>query len=189
MNKKEQYNHTDITIGLFGTCDNVPWREPFIEKYEKLGIKFYNPVIDDWSERLEMSRKGLCPNPTEEENYYLNSAEVILFPILKESLGSGSLAEMGFSVQRVIRNIQNGGRQFLVTLIDDECTDMRKTEEERKRSVKDRALTKSKLIENVSCPIITLVNTLDEMYEMSMEVVNILANGCPAEEEGLSKSA
>ena len=171
-------NHTQLTIGLFGTCDNIPWREEkFIPVYEEKGIAYFNPVLENWSELLEMSRKGLCPNPTEEENYYLNHSEIILFPILKDSLGMGSLAEMGFSVQRVVRNIMSGRQQFLVTLIDDKCEDTRKTAAERKDSDKNRALVKSKLIENISYPVITIVDTLDEMLEMSLVAYDILKTG------------
>lgn len=169
--------HNEIVIGLFGTCDNIPWRVPFEAKYKELGIKSYNPVLENWSEILEMSRKGLCPNPTVEENYWLNNAEIILFPVLKDSLGSGSLAEMGFSVQRVIRNIMNGDQQFLIGLIDDICTDERKTEAERKQSTKDRALVKSKFKENVSYPVITLVDTLDQMMHMSLISYNLMKEG------------
>ena len=166
--------HTEITVGLFGTCDNSKWRIPFMKKYDELGIKYFNPDAgDNWH-----------PGMIEEENYYLNNAEIILFPILAESLGSGSLGEIGFSVQNVLRNIQNGRRQMLIMLIDDECTDGRKTEEERKRSTKDRALVKSKIQAQVSCPVITLVNTLDEMMEMSVDLYNFLANGCAVEEQG-----
>jgi hypothetical protein len=166
--------HDKIVVGLFGTCDNIPWRVPFEQKYGKLGIKSYNPVLENWSEILEMSRKGLCPNPTVEENYWLNNAEIILFPILEHSLGSGSLAELGFSIQRVIRNIMNGKQQFLIGLIDDICTDQRKTEAERKQSTKDRALVKSKFRENVSFPVITLVDNLDNMLQMSIYLYNLL---------------
>ena len=164
--------HKGITVGLFGTCDNIRWRDPFMEKYDELGINHFNPMVDDWH-----------PGLIEEENYFLNHAEIILFPILKDSLGTGSLGEIGFSVNMVLRNIQNGRRQFLIALIDDDCTDERKTQEERDRSVKDRKLVKSKLRSNVSCPVITLVNTLDEMLQMSLELYNFLAQGCPAEEE------
>jgi hypothetical protein len=173
----DQIEHNEIVIGLFGTCDNIPWREPFEKVYAEMGIKSYNPVLENWSEILEMSRQGLCPNPTVEENYWLNNAEIILFPVLKDSLGSGSLAEMGFSVQRVIRNIMNGKQQFLVGLIDDVCTDERKTEAERKQSTKDRALVKSKFRENVSYPVITLVEDLDQMMKMSLEAYQMLKVG------------
>jgi hypothetical protein len=172
--KKTEEEHTEITIGLFGTCDNSKWRLPFIEKYEELGIAYFNPDAgDSW-------HPGMIPM----ENYYLNHAEIVLFPILAESLGTGSMGEVGFSVQNVLRNIQNGRRQFLIALIDDECTDMRKTEEERKRSTKDRALVKSKLAAQVSCPVITLVNTMDEMLVMSLELYKFMADSCPSEEEG-----
>ena len=102
-----------------------------MERYENLGINYYNPVIPNWTKMLEDSRKGLCPDPTEMENYFMNNAEIILFPVLKDSLGTGSLAEIGFSIQRVIRNIMSGKQQFAITLIDDDCTDERKTKSER----------------------------------------------------------
>lgn len=165
--------HTEVTVGMFGTCDNVPWRVPFMEKYDELGIAHFNPDAgDNWH-----------PGMIEEENYYLNHGEIILFPILKESLGSGSLGEVGFSVQNVLRNIQNGKRQFLIFLIDDDCTDMRKTDEERARSIKDRKLVKSKMRAQISCPVITMVNTLDEMLELSLSLYEFMANGCPIEEQ------
>lgn len=163
--------HIGITVGLFGTCDNIRWRDPFMKKYEGLGINYHNPMVDNWH-----------PGLVEEENYFLNYAELILFPILKESLGSGSLGEIGFSIQNVLRNIQNGRQQALIALIDDNCTDERKTQEERDRSIKDRALVKTKFKKNVSCPIITLCNTLDEMLVLSLELYEFFVQGCPAED-------
>jgi hypothetical protein len=89
-------------------------------------------------------------------------------------LGQGSLAELGFSVQRVVRNIMDGKQQFLVTLIDDKCEDMRKTPDERKDSDRGRALVKSKMIQNVSYPVITLVENLDQMLDISLVAYGIL---------------
>ncbi len=167
--------HEKNTVGLFGTCDNIPWREEkFIPVYDERGIAYYNPVLENWSELLEMSRQGLCPNPTVTENYYLNNAEVILFPVLKDSLGQGSLAEMGFSVMRVARNILDGNQQFLIALVDDECTDMRKTEAERKDSNKNRALVKSKLVEHISYPVVQVVDNLDQMLEASLAAYDMV---------------
>jgi hypothetical protein len=168
-----EIKHNEVTVGLFGTCDNIKWRDPFMKAYEEKGIKYFNPMIDDWSERLENSRKGLCPNPTEEENYYLKNAEVILFPVLEGSLGNGSLGELGFSVNTVLRRIMSGENQFLIALIDDQCTDERKSHDQRKESNKNRALVKSKLIKSVSYPSIVLVNTLEEMFNMSFEMYDL----------------
>jgi hypothetical protein len=144
-----------------------------MKKYDELGIAYFNPMIDDWH-----------PGLIVEENYFLNYAEVVLFPILKESLGTGSLGEIGFSIQNVLRNIQNGRQQSLIALIDDDCTDERKTQAERERSIKDRELVKTKFKKNVSCPIIQLCNTLDEMLELSLEMYEFFTQGCPQEETG-----
>lgn len=151
-----------------------------MEKFDKMGIKYFNPDAgDNWH-----------PGMIEEENYFLNNAEIILFPVLAESLGSGSLGEVGFSVQNVLRNIQNGKQQFLIALIDDECTDERKTEKERERSSKDRKLVKSKLREKVSYPVITLVESMDEMMQLCINLHDFISNGCPMQETGtFGKSA
>ncbi|MFW9876266.1 MAG: hypothetical protein ACFFG0_24475 [Candidatus Thorarchaeota archaeon] len=160
-------NHDRITIGLFGTCDNSTWRLPFIERYEKEGIAYFDPDAgDDWH-----------PGLIEQENYYLKNAEIILFPVLAASLGSGSLAEIGFSVNVVLKNIINGKSQILIVLIDDDCTDTRKTEEEQKRSIKDRKLVKSKLKEHIQFPNINLVEDLDEMLDLSLELYKFISFG------------
>ncbi len=151
-----------IIIGLFGTCDNVQWRIPFIEKYLALGIPCFNPDYgNDW-------HPGCIP----EENWHLNHDQVILFPVLAESLGQGSLGEIGFSISNVLRNLTKNG-QYLIVLIDDECTDERKTEAERINSNRMRKLVKSKVKENVCYPIVTLVESLDELYERSLEILDV----------------
>lgn len=148
-------------IGLFGTCDSSKWREPFIEKFNSAGIDWYNPDVADWE-----------PWMAEEENKNLQEDSIILFPVLAESLGLGSLAEIGFSVLDVVRAIVNGRDQTLIVLIDDECTDDRKTENERKTSNRTRRLVKSKL-EKIKHPNIYLVNTLDQMMSVAIHMYNI----------------
>ena len=151
-----------IVIGLFGTCDNSPWRLPFIERYTTLGIDYFNPDYgDNW-------HPGCIP----EENWHLNNDQVILFPVLAESLGQGSLGEIGFSISNVLRNLTKNG-QYLIVLIDDECTDERKTEAERNNSNRMRKLVKSKVRENVCYPVVTLVDSLDEMFERSLEILDV----------------
>ena len=159
--------HEVITIGLFGTCDNSQWRLPFIEKYKEMGIVYFNPDAgNDW-----------YPGLVAYENYYLRNAEIILFPILAESLGSGSMAEIGFSVNNVLKNVLNGTNQTLIALIDDDCTDERKTEEERKRSVKDRKLTKTKLMQHTQFPTILLVESLNDLLQLSLDVHDFIVQG------------
>lgn len=144
-------------IGLFGTCDNSKWRVPFVVEYEARKIAYFNPDAgDNWH-----------PGMIEDENRNLQEDHIILFPVLAESLGQGSLGEIGFSILNVLRNIQNGSNQYLIVLIDDDCTDQRKTEDERKLSVKTRKLVKSKLLE-VNHPNVFVVSTMDDMFDLSI---------------------
>jgi len=71
----------NICVGLFGTCDNSKWRDEFIAAYDVLGVDCFNPDAgDNWHHGL-----------VEEENKHLLEDEIILFPVLAESLGFGSL--------------------------------------------------------------------------------------------------
>lgn len=153
---------TEKCIGLFGTCDNSTWRNSFIEEYEKLGIEYFNPDAgDNWH-----------PGMIEDENRHLNNDIIILFPVLTESLGTGSLGEIGFSVLNVTRNVMNGKNQTLVVLIDRECHDVRKSVLLREESNRARKLVRSKM-EVVRHPNIFLVETLEEMKEVSLQLWNI----------------
>ena len=160
-------DHKTVTIGLFGTCDNSKWRLPFIEQYKQRSIAYFNPDAgDNWH-----------PGMIKQENYYLNNAEIILFPILAESLGSGSLGEIGFSVNVILKNIMKGKNQTLIVMIDDDCTDTRKSEDERNRSIKDRKLVKSKLIENIQFPSINVVESLKDLFQMSIAMYSYMIHG------------
>lgn len=151
-----------ITIGLFGTCDNIKWRDEFITKYKEKGIDYFNPDAgDDWHAGMVV-----------EENKHLNEDRIILFPVLAESLGTGSLGEIGFSILNLMRNVEKGSNQYLVVMIDDECFDVRKTDAERKNSTNNRKLVKSKL-ENVNHPNLYIVNTLKQMLKVSTELYAI----------------
>lgn len=157
-------NNGKVCIGLFGTCDNIPWRVRFIEHYTGLGIEYFNPDAGDhWH-----------PGLVEGENRHLREDEIILFPVLAESLGVGSLGEIGFSVLNVMRMILNGQKRYLVILIDDDCNDMRKDEGERKTSERTRALVKSKVLEYKDHPNIYLVETLNGMFDLSLELYQML---------------
>lgn len=152
----------NICVGLFGTCDNVPWRNEFVTALTKYNIEFFNPDAgDNWHHGM-----------IEDENRHLIEDDIILFPVLKDSLGFGSLAEIGFSVLNVARNIANGSNQYLVVMIDDECTDERKTEDERIASVKARKLTKSKILA-VTHSNVFVVNSLEEMKTLAIRLANI----------------
>jgi len=150
-----------ITVGLFGTCGNNPWRDPFIEQYDTAGINWFNPDAgDNWH-----------PGMIDDENHHLQTDDVILFPVLEQTTGFGSLGEIGFSISNVVRKITNGHLQYLIVLIDDDCKDDKATEQERKHSIKTRKLVKSKLLE-VNHPMILVVHNLADMLTASIHVCN-----------------
>ncbi len=146
-------------VGLFGTVDGSKWREEFIEQYDKLGVPWFNPDAgDNWH-----------PGMIEDENRHLNNDSIILFPVLGESLGTGSLGEIGFSVLNVVRNITNGRNQSLIVLIDEECHDVRKSQLLRDESNRARKLVRSKMAD-IKHPNVFLVKTLDQMKEISLQL-------------------
>lgn len=154
---------TDICVGLFGTCDNSKWREPFIECYEASNIDYFNPDAgDNW-------HAGMI----EDENRHLREDDIILFPVLSESLGLGSLGEIGFSVMNVIRNIEGGANQYLIVMIDDECTSETASESEKNHSNRTRKLVKSKLM-NVSHPNVTIVKDVDSLLLASLAIMDAI---------------
>jgi len=151
----------NITIGLFGTCGQSTWREAFIKKYTRLGISFFNPQVPDGTWHAG------C---VAEENKHLVEDDIILFPVLSETTGQGSLAEIGFSINAALK--RNPDRYFIF-LIDNECTDVNASAEQRKESNRTRVLVKSKLIlENRKNSGIFIAETLDEMFELSIKVYN-----------------
>lgn len=154
-----------ITIGLFGTCGNSTWRNQFINDYERLGISYFNPQVSDgtWT-----------PGCVHEENKHLMEDAVILFPVLKETTGQGSLAEIGFSINAAIN--RNPDRYFIF-LIESECTDTNATEAQRADSVRTRVLVRSKLVtESKKNSGIYIVENLDEMLLLSVNLHGIVSS-------------
>ena len=151
-------------IGLFGTCDGSQWRVPVIQKLDALDIEWYNPDAgDNWE-----------PWMADEENMHLREDHIIVFPVLGESLGLGSLGEIGFSVQDVARAVTKGADQTLIVVIEDICTDERKTPEERKTSDRTRKLVKSKL-QNVTHTNVYLVDTVEDAINLAFKMHGVYA--------------
>ena len=151
-------------IGLFGTCDGSQWRVPVIERLDRESIEWYNPDAgDNWE-----------PWMADEENRQLKEAHIILFPVLEESLGYGSLGEIGFSILNIRDNIVAGSNQCLIVFIADACADERKTPEQRKDSDRARKLVKSKLAA-VTHTNVYLVESIDDMVELAIAKQKVYA--------------
>lgn len=142
-------------IGLFGTCGNSTWRISFIEKYQELGIEFFNPQVDDWK-----------PELAEVEAEHLASDQIILFPITDETYATGSLAESGFSI---LNAIKLDDRRDFVILIQKELKKelMDNNPECAKESLRARALVKQHL-KKLNFSNLYVVETLEEMLKVSI---------------------
>jgi hypothetical protein len=143
-----------LCIGLFGTCGNSTWRNEFISKYDTLGINFFNPQKDDWT-----------PEDAQIEADHLADDSLILFPVLSETYGLGSLAETGFSVAQAMRI---DDRRDFVILIDSKPDDELASDAALfKESTRNRALVKAHL-RKLKLPNVYVIDTLDEMLEVSI---------------------
>ena len=151
--------NTNITIGLFGTCGTSAWRRPFIEKYEELGINYFNPQVDNWNGSL-----------AEQEAEHLSRDQIILLPVTNETYGSGSLTEIGFSI---LQTIKPEDARYFIVLTDEELTDDLKNETARAESLRSRKLVKEHL-NKLSLKNVFIVESLDEMLRISLELYNIL---------------
>lgn len=94
-------------IGMFGTCDESHWRDRFIAEYKRRKIRFYNPQLPPgtWD-----------PKMADVEKRHLATDDLILFPVLAESWGFGSLGETGFSVKQALE--LNKQRNVIVMIED-----------------------------------------------------------------------
>jgi hypothetical protein len=152
--------HPVPAIGLFGTCGDSKWREPFIEAYKTLGIRYFNPQVADWNPQL-----------ADIEAQHLKMDEIILFPVTDETYGTGSLAETGFSI---LQAITSPLRRYVVVLIAPEPAEHLKADETAyKESVRARRLVRAHLNANPRENVF-VVNTLGQMLALSIALHNTM---------------
>lgn len=73
-----------IRIFLGGTCAETTWRNELIPELEKVGIEYFNPVVDDWTPECQAI-----------EEYEKNDrCNVHLYVITPEMQGVYSVAEI-----------------------------------------------------------------------------------------------
>lgn len=153
-----------ITIGLFGTCGSSKWREPFMKAYDEQGIKYFNPVKEDW--KVEDAQI---------EAEHLANDEILCFPVTDETFAFGSLGEVGFSILQAIKLNQ---RREIIVMID---PDVKLNEEwmsmnesvtagiQRKDSIKARALVMAHL-KKIDYPNVWIVKNLENMLKLSLHL-------------------
>lgn len=150
--------HPEQTIGLFGTCGGSTWRDPFMERYDQLGIPYFNPQVDDWK-----------PEDAAIEAEHLATDPIVLFPVTSETYGTGSLAETGFSALNAIN--LNHQRDF-VMMVDPELDEALDDPVARKESLRARALVRAHL-GKLSLSGLYIVDSMDDMLSLSVELHDI----------------
>ena len=161
-----------LCIGLFGTCGGSRWREEqFIPRYDKLGIAWYNPQVEDWD-----------PSLAEVEAEHLANDAIILFPVTGETYAFGSLAETGFSMLNAIS--LDDRRSFVIyiaqgidakdpkgALLDDQLNEdgSKNPGSRAKDSLRTRALVREHLAK-LRLPNVYVVDSLEEMLDVSLKL-------------------
>ncbi len=144
-----------LVIGMFGTCGKSRWREPFVERYQKESIEFFNPQVADWK-----------PEDAVKEAEHLANDEVILFPVTSETYATGSLSEVGFSILQAIRL---DDRRDFVVMIEQKLNDDLDNPIARKESLRARALVLQHL-KKLRLKNVYVVSSLEEMLEISIQL-------------------
>ena len=144
-----------LVIGMFGTCGKSRWREPFVKRYQKESIEFFNPQVADWK-----------PEDAVKEAEHLANDEVILFPVTSETYATGSLSEVGFSILQAIRL---DDRRDFVVMIEQKLNDDLDNPIARKESLRARALVLQHL-KKLRLKNVYVVSSLEEMLEISIQL-------------------
>ena len=156
-----------LTIGLFGTCANSTWRKSFIEKYEELMFSYFNPQVP--SEKWTSEMAGI-------EAEHLRDDKILLFPVLKESFGFASLAEIGFAVHRTL--FGDGDLTFRSLIVYIEPTVCEELHKEFPRIAKENSNARTLVYKHLKSFVdenpfsIYVVNSLEEMLSQSIECYN-----------------
>lgn len=82
---------SEKTVGLFGTCGKSHWRDSVIEAFDKEGVTYFNPQVQNWT-----------PACAENEANHMANDEILAFVVTSETAGVASLAEIGIAVANVL---------------------------------------------------------------------------------------
>jgi hypothetical protein len=149
------------TVGLFGTCGGSRWREPFIARFEALGIPYFNPQVENWTPAL-----------AEVEAWHLANDALVLFSVTSETFAVGSLAEIGFSALSALRMNAN---RFVVLYIDPSVDEalVAQNPQAARDSVRARKLVFAHLAAH-PLPNVFVVQSLAQMLEASVRLFGAL---------------
>ena len=143
-------------IGMFGTCGPTTFRQDLlIPEYQRQGIRYFNPQVENWD-----------PSLAEIEADHLAYDAVQLWPVTRDTYGTGSLAETGYSLAASLAK-QNPWPKFVLTMIEQELADHLTDEVARQESLRARRLVAAHLAKSDADTLIP-VHSLPEMLDKSV---------------------
>ncbi len=154
-----------ICVGLFGTSGQSTWRKAFIEKYTEAGIEYFNPQVAEWT-----------PACAEAEALHLAEDGIVLYPILGETFGIGSLAESGFAAAQTLRHgLRHGKTRHILFFIEPKVIAAlrEKSPAQADESERARYLVRSHL-DKLNLPNMHPCQSLAEMLALSLELARQL---------------
>ena len=88
-------------VFLGGSCGDTTWRNKLIPKLESVGVKYFNPVVEDWNEEAQKA-----------EEYAINYSDTILMLISPRTSSTYSLYELA--------KYTNTNRKVIFTYLDED---------------------------------------------------------------------
>lgn len=88
-------------VFLGGSCGDTTWRNKLIPKLESVGVKYFNPVVEDWNEEAQKA-----------EDDAIKHSDTILFLISPRTSSTYSLYELA--------KYTNTNRKVIFTYLDED---------------------------------------------------------------------
>lgn len=157
-------NYEVKTVGLFGTCGNSKWREPFIERLDQLGVTWYNPCRDDWD--------------PEEDSYQLKNDRIILMPVTDETYGTGTLSESAFGIVTTLASIYQKTTKLVIYVAPEVKYDEKNPQLNDTVAVKESNRARKIVTEHIKIfkclPNVYFVDSLEKMLIVTEKLVELV---------------
>lgn len=146
-------------VGLFGTCGNSTWRNPYVSMFETQGITYFNPMFTGRDHR---------PDDAAREANHLASDRIILFPVLAETDGIVSLAEIG---QAEIMIAMSWNRHLVIYIEPEVNSDFFNVKPDLAKKSNQMRMLLTRELSQVKHPRIHIVNSLSEMWDTTWKII------------------
>lgn len=157
-------NYEAKTVGLFGTCGNSKWREPFIKRLNQLNVSWYNPCRDDW-------------DPIE-DSFQLKNDKIILMPVTDETYGTGTLSESAFGIVTTLASVYKSSAKLVIYVSPEVKFDSNNSQLNNEVAVKESNRARRIVREHIKAfgdlPNVYFVDSLEKMLLVTEKLVQLV---------------